>query len=307
MNTQEYFSHGKLLITGEYFVIQGALALALPVRFGQSLSITPANHGLIEWKSHSRGQLFMHTVFDRHFKIKNTNNHQASQFVQLLLQKASSLSGNKLIFTEGFDIETNTTFDISWGMGSSSTFIANMAQWFQVDPYTLQWSVSNGSGYDIACTIHAKPVLYCLKDKTPNVQKVNFSPVFKDNLLFVYSGHKELTESNISKFNHTHMFSGADIQAMTKLTRDIHKTNDFELFDLLVQKHNTMVSKALGLKNPFETINYRFDGTIKPLGAWGGDFFIALSQQGAGYIKNYFLDKGYLTFFSFDELFNHYE
>ena len=32
-------AHGKLLLTGEYFVLDGALALAMPVRFGQSMTM----------------------------------------------------------------------------------------------------------------------------------------------------------------------------------------------------------------------------------------------------------------------------
>ena len=39
METQTFYSNGKLLITGEYVVLDGAKALALPTKFGQSLLV----------------------------------------------------------------------------------------------------------------------------------------------------------------------------------------------------------------------------------------------------------------------------
>ena len=46
-----FYSHGKLLLTGEYAVLDGALALALPTQYGQSLSIRPSTEGSLLWKS----------------------------------------------------------------------------------------------------------------------------------------------------------------------------------------------------------------------------------------------------------------
>ena len=34
-----YYSNGKLLLTGEYVVLDGAEALAVPTRFGQNLTV----------------------------------------------------------------------------------------------------------------------------------------------------------------------------------------------------------------------------------------------------------------------------
>ena len=36
---QTFYSNGKLLITGEYLVLDGAKAFALPTKFGQKLTI----------------------------------------------------------------------------------------------------------------------------------------------------------------------------------------------------------------------------------------------------------------------------
>jgi mevalonate kinase len=47
-----FYSNGKLLITGEYVVLDGAKALALPTKFGQNLIIEASENELIHWKSH---------------------------------------------------------------------------------------------------------------------------------------------------------------------------------------------------------------------------------------------------------------
>jgi len=46
-----YYSNGKLLITGEYTVLDGALALAVPTKYGQSLTVAPIPENNIIWKS----------------------------------------------------------------------------------------------------------------------------------------------------------------------------------------------------------------------------------------------------------------
>ena len=46
-----FYSNGKLLITGEYLVLNGAKALALPTKFGQSLDVSSLVEKKIIWKS----------------------------------------------------------------------------------------------------------------------------------------------------------------------------------------------------------------------------------------------------------------
>ena len=46
-----FYSHGKLLITAEYVVLDNALALAIPTKFGQFLEVEKNNSNTITWKS----------------------------------------------------------------------------------------------------------------------------------------------------------------------------------------------------------------------------------------------------------------
>ena len=49
--TKEFYSNGKLLLTGEYAVLDGALSLAVPTTFGQSLKVDEIDSPQIVWQS----------------------------------------------------------------------------------------------------------------------------------------------------------------------------------------------------------------------------------------------------------------
>ncbi len=51
-----FYSNGKLLITGEYFVLNGALSLALPTVYGQYLEINTNNSNVINWTSYNNNR-----------------------------------------------------------------------------------------------------------------------------------------------------------------------------------------------------------------------------------------------------------
>ena len=61
---QTFYSHGKLLISAEYAVLDGALALALPTKFGQSLTVESTPEDTILWKSISnKGAVWFEAEF----------------------------------------------------------------------------------------------------------------------------------------------------------------------------------------------------------------------------------------------------
>ena len=49
--TKEFYSNGKLLLTAEYLVLDGAQALALPTQLGQKLIVTDGKEDILHWKS----------------------------------------------------------------------------------------------------------------------------------------------------------------------------------------------------------------------------------------------------------------
>ena len=48
-------SHGKLMITGEYFVLHGAKSLLLPTKFFQDMTVSRLNEeALVLWESYDQ-------------------------------------------------------------------------------------------------------------------------------------------------------------------------------------------------------------------------------------------------------------
>ena len=45
----KFYSHGKVLLTAEYAVLEGVKALSLPTKKGQSLTVEYNKNKTIEW------------------------------------------------------------------------------------------------------------------------------------------------------------------------------------------------------------------------------------------------------------------
>ena len=98
----EFYSRGKLLITGEYFILKGAKSLALPLKKGQKTTIDTLNdkQGNIYWNSYYNNKLWFEAIFKRkNLEVIETNDHKKALFVQNLLQQSALL---KQIFNGRF-------------------------------------------------------------------------------------------------------------------------------------------------------------------------------------------------------------
>src|SRR5680860_249695 len=63
--TRSFYSNGKLLLTGEYAVLDGALSLAVPTRYGQSLSVEEIGSSQLQWKSWDKNRkIWFEGTFD---------------------------------------------------------------------------------------------------------------------------------------------------------------------------------------------------------------------------------------------------
>ena len=70
-----YKAHGKLLLTSEYAITQGAQGLAVPTKYGQKLNyISSDNNEYIRWDAKGEnGKTWFWVEFDLDFKIINTS------------------------------------------------------------------------------------------------------------------------------------------------------------------------------------------------------------------------------------------
>ena len=137
---QKYYSNGKLLLTGEYVVLDGALSLAVPTKQGQSLTIESIEEPKIIWTSLDElgNTWFENTFFMEQITSDFSNPSNAiSERVIQILNAVKTLNPDFLNTNNGFKITTSLTFPKNWGLGTSSTLINNVAQWANVDAFVI--------------------------------------------------------------------------------------------------------------------------------------------------------------------------
>ncbi len=306
---KKFRTNGKLLITGEYFVIDGAKALALPTRFGQSLIIkASANGGNLIWKSfdEQKNSWFECIFSTKNFLIQNTNDLQTAQTLQKLLTISNDLSACKDIVFENTTWETHLDFPRNWGLGSSSTLVAMLAQVFEVNEYELLAATFGGSGYDLACAVAQTPILYqrIAKDSplSPKIELVNWKPNFYENIFFVYLGKKQNSREGIARYKAAN-YPPQYLAEITDLTHQFLHISNLKEFNKLIIKHENIVKSVIHLLRAKDLFFADFWGEVKSLGAWGGDFVMVTSEKSLLETKKYFHEKSFDTILTFEEMF----
>jgi mevalonate kinase len=289
-----FYSNGKLLITGEYLVLDGAKAFALPTKFGQNLIIEESEGQLIHWKSlDSDGSIwfednipFSSIIRDERFddarSIKNT--------LIEILHEAYLMNPDFINKAKGYTITTELTFPKFWGLGTSSTLINNIAQWLQIDAYELLKTSFGGSGYDIACAQNNQPIVYQLVNEKPVVECIHFNPDYTDKIFFVYLNKKQNSKAAIASYYGKKGNIDKSIAKINTITDAVIDAKTAKEFAIALQHHEIEMSNILELATVKEALFPDFDGVIKSLGAWGGDFVLSISKQNP---TDYFKEKGF--------------
>ena len=316
-----YQSHGKFLLTGEYLVLKGALALAIPLKLGQTLSVKTRHGTSLQWDANNpNGPWFSVTLNKKNIEIIDCNDQPKAEKLVQIMKAVREL--NPDAFNDGLHFETHLDFDPNWGLGSSSTLIANLARWAKVDPYELLKLTFGGSGYDIACATAEGPIYYQLsttesalrqaqgpkvvepvETPTPTVEPINFTPPFADHLYFVYQGQKQSSSKEVKAFleKTNPVDLQKDIEAVSEISRAIPKCQNLEEFGLLMQCHERIIARCIG-QEPVQKRFPGFEGVLKSLGAWGGDFILAATDWTEDQVKDYFKRKGLEVIFGYKEM-----
>lgn len=298
-----FYSNGKLLITGEYVVLDGAKAFALPTKFGQSLVVEPGNNHLIEWKSFDKdGSVWFEDCIAFGDIISPQKAGGASSMRATLvdiLHEAYLLNPDFINLSEGYCITCELTFPKFWGLGTSSTLINNIAQWTGTDAFVLLNNSFGGSGYDIACAQNDTPILYHLENGKPIVEKIAFNPSFQDHLYFVYLNRKQSSKAAIASYFSKQQHMVKSVMELEKITAKVIHSADLDIFTIELQKHENIMSTVLEIQTVKEAFFPDFKGFVKSLGAWGGDFVLAVSKEDPG---DYFKAKGYHTILPYKEM-----
>ncbi len=291
------------MLTGEYLVLKGALSLALPLRFTQKLTVTE-HEGIpsVRWKSMIDTKLwFNSTLLLPDFRIAETNIPQLSETLVQILKTAKLLNPNFLKNSTDYQVTSFMDFDPAWGIGSSSSLISNIAYWAECDPFELNNRIFNGSGYDIACARSESPIIFNLSEKRPVYRNSGFDPSFRNQIYFIYLNRKQNSKEAIQKLDFSSANASA-LSAISEITLAMEQANDLETFEQLMTLHEEIISNIVQIK-PIKLLYFNdFNGSIKSLGAWGGDYIMAVSSESEEYVRDYFNSKNLNTIFRFDEI-----
>lgn len=299
---EKYYSNGKLLITGEYVVLDGALSLAIPTQLGQSLIIEPIDQAKLLWKSiDEKGNCWFETEFNASDidKLGVENLNDIAKRLLDILKATKKLNPTFLHENHGFKITTKLDFKKDWGLGTSSTLINNIAQWAKIDPYTLLKMTFGGSGYDIACAQHDSPITYQIKHNQSIVSEVSFNPTFHEHLYFIYLNKKQNSRDGIAQYRLNPTNKNIQINEINTITKEMISCNALSVFESLMTDHELIISQLINQQPIKEQYFNDFNGSIKSLGAWGGDFILAASQDNP---ESYFKNRGFETIIPFQEM-----
>ena len=320
----QFQAHGKFLMTGEYLVLNGALALAIPLKLGQTLSVETCHGASLQWNAYKPdGPWFSVTLNPENLDIIDCDNQPKAEKLSQILKAVKQL--NPTAFKDGLCFETRLDFDPNWGLGSSSTLIANLARWANVNPYGLLKLTFGGSGYDIACASAEGPIYYQLsttesalrqaqgpqgpkvvepvETPTPLIEPIDYNPPFTEHLFFVYQGQKQSSSKEVKAFleKTNPVDLQKDIEAISEISRAMPKCQSLDEFAMLMQCHERIIARCIG-QEPVQKRFPDFEGVLKSLGAWGGDFILAATEWDESQVKEYFKGKGLDVVFGYKEM-----
>lgn len=298
-----------MLLFGEYAVLDGAKALAIPTHYGQSLEVKPHRGSDLIWEAYdANGEIWFEAQISLYdFSSIRTSDERTSKFVQKLLKGAVRYNTEFLNNWNGFKVINRLEFNRHWGLGSSSSVIYNIAQWADVNPFHLHFYVSNGSGYDIACAGAEGPITYQLLEDQLNYQEIEFDPGCTDQLYFVYLGKKQSSGDAIIHYTQQAKKRKDIAQKISTITDVAVHCKGLKAFRAAMDEHEQIISKELGLAKIKEKHFSDFDGSIKSLGAWGGDFCLVATELSAQQVSAYFAEHGLDTVISYKDISLKYE
>jgi mevalonate kinase len=300
-SVQHFYGHGKLLLTGEYLVLDGAKALAVPTRFGQHMQVTATDEKAqgIHWRSvDDAGNTWLEVEYNEELEVLHATDDSLALRLQQLLRGAQAQQPS-FPFSTHWSIATRLEFPRNWGLGSSSTLIHALSSWLGIDPFQLQLTVLGGSAYDIACAGASGPILYQLEGRNPAIEPVSFQPEFQSSLFFVYLGKKQDSRKEVAVYRQNKTTSLGAIEEVNRLTTAIQNSASLSEFEPLLFAHEQLLSEVLKRKPVKEQLFSDYAGAIKSLGAWGGDFVLA---TGSSSQHAYFRSKGYSIIVPYAEM-----
>ncbi len=299
--------NGKLLFSGEYFVLDGAKALALPCKFGQAFeiieSINNFENNFIYWNAYNvQQEIWLSTKINmRDLTVVQPAAKEADTLVKML-RICKELNSSFLHTKNDLTINAYLEFPNNWGLGSSSTLIYFMSKWANVNPYRLLEKTFGGSGYDIACAEHQEAIYYTRNDANPIVEKVRFNPDFTKHIYFVHLNEKMNSRNAISYYKNLAIDKKNIVDEISHITECFVQSKDLTEFEKCMLAHELIVSQVLKIERVKNTLFKNYWGEVKSLGAWGGDFVMVTNNREEVEFTKYMNERGFETILKYDDM-----
>ena len=166
-----------------------------------------------------------------------------------------------------------------------------------------------GSGYDIACAKATGSLTFQLyKNEVLNsnesyskqlINAVDFNPSFKNHIYFVHLNQKQNSREGIKQYRENTSDLSSSIAKVNTITQNMIACESLSAFQKLVDDHEQLISEIIK-ETPIKTRLFNdFKGSIKSLGAWGGDFVMVAANDNP---TAYFKSMGYNTILSYSEM-----
>jgi mevalonate kinase len=306
LTKEVYFSHGKLLLSGEFLVLEGATALAVPLKAGQHLQLSEIKDpSILEWVSKHGDQKWFECKYHlRDLEIIDSSDNSRAEFIRKIL--ISAIKNNNLFSKklEGKRAEAILDFNPDWGWGSSSTLISNIALWSETNPFDLFFDTQEGSAYDIACARASSPILYTMNRNSPTIKEVSLKKAVTPFIYFAYLGHKQSTADGIRSYRQSRIFDKMDIQSISEISLEMVNATDIKDFNALIKEHERIIARVIQKRPVKQELFADFPGEVKSLGTWGGDFIMMTFEGNKQELKEYLQPKKLDKLFSYSEIAN---
>lgn len=299
---KEAWFPGKILLAGEYAVLDGALALAIPTRLGQRYRMT-AIEGFLEpcihWTAHAPEGKSMDAVW--YWQKDRLDIHYGVEFSRSwheLMQNVQALNPKKLLELGAVHIETFLEFPKNYGLGSSSTLTAILSDVFEIDAYELNDRTFKSSGYDVAVALEKSALVY-RRNAEPHSEKVILSQDFLKDLIFIHLNAKQNSRDSIKSYSQIQGDRKSFVESVSLLTQKALMADSMEEWEGLMSIHEQTIGAFLGATPVKEKLFSDCPVFVKSLGGWGGDF--VMSRKFDAY-EHYFSAKGLETIIEWNAL-----
>lgn len=143
-------------------------------------------------------------------------------------------------------------------------------------------------------------MLYRLQEGRPYSYPLQLLFPHTNRIYFVYLNQKQNSKEGIKRYRTVTKSKPKLAESITKITEQLILAQTISDFCTLLNQHEATISQYLGIPTVKERLFADFKGTIKSLGAWGGDFVLAISETED--VPAYFVSKGYPICISYAEM-----